>query len=177
MIRILGLLKIGLMAGKAIRRRTGETIVDMTLIAIHRRVNAEQGKTRATVIKGAEISQTNGLPSGNRAAVALLTAHRKAGHFVIRIGRGFVILAMAGPALQRHVDEFAVALRGMAIIAADVLVPPEQRKACGLMHHRHFRDVLPRLDGMTALTILAEGAVVHIFVTSLALFGRAGEFQ
>jgi hypothetical protein len=143
MIRIGGLLIIRLMAGKAIRRRTCETIVDMALVASHRRVNAEQGKTRTAVIKGADIAQTNGLPSGNRAAVALLTAHRKTGQLVIRIRRGFIILAMANPALQRHVDEFALALRSMAIITADMLVPPEQWKTRGLMYDRHFRYILP----------------------------------
>lgn len=126
------------MTSKAIRRRAGETVVGVTLIAGHSRMHAEQRKARAAVIKTAEVAGTGCLPSRNCAAVALLASHRETGQLVIRIRRGFIILPVAGAALQRHIDESAFALCGVTIIAADMLVPPEQWKTRGLMHDRHL---------------------------------------
>ncbi len=127
-IRVRSLLKIRLMAGEAIRRRAGKAIVCVALVAGGRGVSAEQWKSRAAVIETAEIARAGNLPSGNRAAVAYFAAQRKTGELMIRIGRGLVILAMANPALQRHVDESALALRSVAIVAADVLMPTQQRE-------------------------------------------------
>ncbi len=101
-------------------------------------MRSDQRKSRAIMIETAEIARAGELPSGNRAAVALLTPQRKTRELVIRIGRGLVILAMANPALQRHVDEFAFARRGVAIVTADVLVPAPQRETGRLMYDRHF---------------------------------------
>lgn len=137
-IRVRGFLKICLMAGKTIRRRAGKTIVRVTLVAGGRRVRAEQRKTRAAVIETAEIARAGNLPTGDRAAVAYFAAQRKTGELVIRIGGGFVILSMANPALQRHIDKPAFALRSVAIVATNVLVPAQQRETSRLMHHRHF---------------------------------------
>jgi hypothetical protein len=110
MVGIGGFLKISLMTRKAIRRCAGKAIVRVTLVAGGRGMRAEQWETRATVIETAEIARAGELPSGNRAAVALLTPQRKTRELMIRIGRGLVILAMANPALQGHIDESAFAL-------------------------------------------------------------------
>lgn len=99
MIGIGRLLKLSLMARKAIRRRAGKTIVGVTLVAGGRGMRAEQWKSRAAVIKTGEITPTGKLPSGNRAAMTLLTPQRKTRELMIRIRRGLVILAMANPAL------------------------------------------------------------------------------
>ena len=57
---------------------------------------------------------------------------------MIGIGGGGKIFLMTGPALQRQIDELRGARCGVAIITADVVMQPDQRKARGLMHHRNF---------------------------------------
>ena len=138
MIRVGGFLKIRLMAGEAIRRRAGKAIVRVALVAVGRGMRAEQWKARAAVIETAEIARTGNLPSGNRAAVAYFAAQRKTGELVIRVRGCFILLAMANPALQRHIDESAFALRSVAIVAAGVLMPAQQRKTGRLMQDRHL---------------------------------------
>jgi len=96
---------------------------------------------------------------------------------VIGIGGGLIILAVAQTALQGQVDELHRALLRVAIVAAHVLMPAEQRKARFLMHETYFGNVLPALKGMAAFTVRPECAVVHVFMAGLAIAGGAGEFQ
>ena len=90
------------------------------------------------MIELTEISEPRHLPAGNRAAVALLAIRRKARLLMIRIRRGRIILLMTRAALQRQINELRGSLPGVTIIAAHVLVQPQQRKARGLMHRADF---------------------------------------
>lgn len=137
MIRIGRALKVGLMARKAFSRGAGETIVHVTLIASDCRMRTEQRKTCFAVIETLA-AETCDLPTGNRAVVALLAAHGKTGLAMIRIGGGVEIFLMAGAALQRQIDELRCALLRVAVITADMLMQPEQRKARSLMHRRNL---------------------------------------
>lgn len=110
----------------------------MALVAGGRGVRAEQREARAAVIETAEIARAGNLPSRDRTAMAYFAAPRKTGELVIRIGRGLVILAVANPALQRHINESALTLRSVAIVAAHVLMPALQRETRCLMNDGHF---------------------------------------
>lgn len=137
MIRIGWTLKVGLMTRETIRRRAGETIVHVALIASNRRMRPEQRKACFVVIEPLA-AETRDLPAGDRAVVALFAAHGKSGLTMVGIGSGVKIFLMAGAALQRQIDELRRALLRVAMITADVLMQPEQRKTRGLMHRRNL---------------------------------------
>jgi hypothetical protein len=162
MIGISSPIEILLMARKTIPRRAPKYTVAMTTITANRGVCTHQRKACRVFKPGIN-------PCSNRAAVTGFTAHRKTGQLVIRIGCCFIILAMADAALQRHIDKLAFALHCVTIIAADVLVPAEQRKPRGLMNNGYFCDIGPGLKRVATLTMRAKRAVVRIGVTSLAI--------
>lgn len=99
-IGIRGPLEIRLMAGEAIRRRTGKPIVHVTLRASYSRMRAEQRKARFVVIEGC------GFPGTRR--VAIRTGLRKISRDVIRVRGVLKIALMAREAVCRRTGEAIV---------------------------------------------------------------------
>jgi len=117
-IGIRGPLEIRLMAGEAIRRRTGKAIVHVTLRASRRRMRAEQRKARFVVI------ERRGLPGARGMARSAIA--REIGGHMIGIGRALEIALMTREAIRRRARKTIVR---MALIARHREMRAGERKA------------------------------------------------
>lgn len=106
MIRIRRPLKIELMAGKAVRGRARETVVEVALIALCRSVRAGQGKTRAVMIERRRLPDAGGM--ARRAILREIPRH------VVGIGGALIVRLMARKAIHGRAG---VTIVGVAQIA------------------------------------------------------------
>ena len=176
MIGIRRALKIILMAREAILGCACEAAINVAARAIHGAVRTEQWKRGAAVIEPRP-AKAGHLPTGDHIAMTLFATERESCLLVIRIRRGVIIFCMTRATLQRQIDELRRSTLCVAIVASYMLMPAQQRKARLLMHERDFGNVLPALQGVATRAVLAERAVMHIFMASATLFRHAGKFQ
>lgn len=125
MIRICRALKITLMAGEAVRRRAGKTIVHVTMITRNREMRAGEWKLRAVVI---EVCRPPGVNRVARQAIA----GKVAGN-VVRVGRLLKIRLMAGETIFRRASE---AIVDVALAARHRNVRALQWKSRGVVIER-----------------------------------------
>ena len=176
MIGIRGALKIILMAREAILGCACEAAINVAARAIHGAVRTEQWKRGAAVIEPRP-AKAGHLPTGDHIAMTLFATERESCLLVIRIRRGVIIFCMTRATLQRQIDELRRSTLCVAIVASYMLMPAQQRKARLLMHESDFGNVLPALHGVAARAVLAERAVMHVFVASATLLCGSGKFE
>lgn len=155
-------LEIFQMAAHAGCRRTFELIIDVALVALQRRVRADQGK--AGVLQMVKIDSE---PVVHR-RVALFAGSRESRGGVRRTGCVLVIGGVAGIALRRQSQKLAGSRSFVAGLAVQRRVRADQREAILVLLHLLDRDV-PSLHGVALLAARAKLTAMNVSVAVGAL--------